>query len=192
MCMFLTVERVQVWFQRYFWSQYFELNDVALVDFESDQFSEDVKGDGKVLHLICEENEITPGLSQQLKTYTSKHPEYCVVLPKSIPQIRDLALEIEAMEHLIREFHNKNIDPASLEELRSYLDDSINKIYDYIQRLYKPGFGQTYFMNGKIEEVNSSREFREELSRLCDVLYVKAPEILNNVINRFTGSCFNQ
>ncbi len=180
-------------FQRYFWSQYFELNDVALVDFESDQFSEDVKGDGKVLHLICEENEITPGLSLQLKTYTSKHPEYCVVLPKSIPQIRDLALEIEAMEHLIREFHNKNIDPASLEELRSYLDDSINKIYDYIQRLYNPGFGQTYFLNGKIEEVNSSREFREELSRLCDVLYVKAPEILNNVINRHrpTGVMIN-
>ena len=165
-------------------SQYIELNDISSDDFDSAQLTDEVKGDGKVLHLICEENEITTGLTKQLKAYTSKYPEYCVVLPKSIPQIRDLALEIEAMEHLIRELHNKDIDPASLEELRSYLDDSINKIYEYIQRLYKPGYGQTYFLNGKIEEINSSRELREEFSRLCDVLYEKAPVILNNVINR--------
>ena len=168
--------------QRYFTAHYVDLD--GALNFMDVSEGETPFADGRVLYLMNEDSKSSKETIKQLQNLTKKYPKLCVVIPAFVPRIKDIALEIEAMEQLQRDFHKKGVDPASLEELGSYLDDSVNQIYEYVQKVYRPGFGQKVIVSGDEFAVGSPREFRERLSDLSDALYPKAPAILNHAINR--------
>lgn len=168
--------------QRFFtshYSKYTDINNAESRDANLDSFS-----DGRVFYLIDEENVTDIEQLSAIQQSSRECPEACFVIPAFLPQIHDMALEIEAMEQLIRDFHKKNVDPASIEELRNYLDDASNQLYEYIQKVYRPGISHKIFIQGKSLVVDSNKAFREAISFQCDELYNCSPEILNNAINR--------
>lgn len=169
---------------RYFSSEY-----VSEATLDKDELlcsleKEKVNPDGIIYYILNTSTSADSAWRATIEQVSSLDSRIVFVIPRHIPQVYDLAIEISAIEELIRDYTKREIDPASLEELRIYLDDAISSFFNYMQQIVKPGHGQEIVAKGHSLQIESVMYFREYLSEVCNAAYSEVPKVFNGSINK--------
>ncbi len=174
----------EVGIQRYFSSEFVSPSTWDKDDLLAFLNKEKVSPDGIIYYSLNTSVTADSAWRALIEEVSLLEPRIVFVIPEHIPQVYDLALEISAIEGLIRDYSKRDIDPASLEELRIYLDDAVSNFFNYMQRIFKPGNGQKIIANGQSVEIDNGMLFREYLSEVCNAEYCNVPKVFNGSINK--------
>ena len=135
-----------------------------------------------------------PKLIVLLKGRHFKKDEYENLLKKASKQ--DIFVEVDATKYLMpmiekfvaynnlsNKLNQDNSDRVGRREVVLKLDECEMAINSEIKNKINP-LDSNYFWQGKKLEIESTRELQNELSKILDSIYTKAPKVFNELINR--------
>jgi hypothetical protein len=99
---------------------------------------------------------------------------------RSIDKIRNTLFEIEKTNTVIADAHDDLVALRELEGLKSHLIGQLNELV--ANSIYQGGFD--WYFQGEKREINSSREFNQLLTTICERVYSDVPTFKNELINR--------
>ncbi len=140
--------------------------------------------DGDMLYVVPADDE-----ALQTAHLWTQHPDRStegqriIVLPERVRELRDLLLDVAALQHVIKNQPELNNDRAAYRELSSRLVEAQELLTTTISSTYGIGTSKWYW-RGVAQNVRSARHVDELLSRACDETYVAAPRIWNELIVR--------
>ena len=143
---------------------------------------------------VYETTSKSPKLIVLLKGRNFKKDEYEKLLKKASKQ--DVFVEVDATKYLMpmiekfvaynnlsNKLNQDNSDRVGRREVMLKLDECEMAINSEIKNKINP-IDSNYFWQGKKLEIKSARELQNELSKILDSIYTKAPKVFNELINR--------
>lgn len=97
-------------------------------------------------------------------------------------KIRENLTEIEKINYVITKATDDRIAQRELKSIRESEIIKLNELV--IESLYKEESKITWIFNGKVQKIESQRDFNKLLSEICDEIYYETPIFLNELINR--------
>lgn len=140
--------------------------------------------DGEVLYVVPSDDEAL----QAAETWTAQadrasETQRVVVLPQRVREVRDLLLDVAALQRVLDTRPELEHDRAARRELASRLIEAQQLLTQTIAETYGPGLSRWYW-RGEQVEVRTARQIDALLSRACDVTYSASPRIWNELIVR--------
>lgn len=140
--------------------------------------------DGDVLYVVPADDEML--LAAQAWAEHSDRAEdtqRIVVLPQRVRELRDLLLDVAALQQVLYTQPELDNDRAARRELSSRLVEAQQMLTETITDTYGAGLSRWYW-RGAVKDVRSARQVDELLSYACDQTYHAAPRIWNELIIR--------
>jgi len=138
--------------------------------------------DGMVIFLILK-NEMEIKLAKEvLRNIDNKRIIF--VLPKKPVLIDELLLELDALRELLKDKKFLARDPFAEQELKFYLEESIDLISNRLNKFINPSFQNSlYFNKGEIcKHIKTQRNLTEYVSVICSNVFCKTPHLNNELI----------
>jgi hypothetical protein len=142
------------------------------------------QGDGEVLYVVPTDTEAL----QTARRWTAEADratelQRIVVLPRQAQRLRDLLLEVAALQRVLTEQPELEHDRVAKRELASRLIEAQQALAEAIASTYAPGYSD-WWWRGHNQPVGTMRELDALLSRVCDETYHATPRIWNELIMR--------
>lgn len=152
-----------------------ELNDVMDITQEAD---------GEVLYVVAADKEaLTMAQDWAVQPQRVDEIQRVVVLPQRVRELRDLLLDVAALERVLDSRQELEGDRAARRELSSRLIEARQYLAMIIAETYGPGWNQ-WFWRGQPVEIQTARQIDKLLSHACDLAYSDTPKIWNELIVR--------
>ena len=140
--------------------------------------------DGLILFVMAE-NHVEQDRARQLAQSSDFGVGTVVAIPQRMIAIREPALEVACLEHMLRDLELIGRDPLVEVELRQLLDDARGYLHRAVSKLITPrDKGPAFWHKGVVMQPTSAAEFRAQLSSLTSAIYSATPRINNEMINR--------
>ena len=102
-------------------------------------------------------------------------------LHQKTAEVRDLLFEIDKVSYVLNQHYDDTVARNELVKLKQYLIDELNR---YIMHsLYEPGHF-IWIFHGNVIDIPSRKNLNTILSDICERVYLDAPVLLNELINR--------
>jgi hypothetical protein len=140
--------------------------------------------DGDVLYVVPADDEMLIAAQRW-----AEHPDRAaetqriVVLPQRVRELRDLLLDVAALQQVLDTKPELDNDRAARRELSSRLVEAQQMLTETISETYGPKLSNWYWRGTK-HDLHSPRQVDELLSRACDETYPATPRIWNELIVR--------
>lgn len=172
--------------------------DVGLVDGNEEALrqalEEEVVADGRISFVLCRPQD-RPGLVRLGEELTREAPRddrlRVLAFPDPLVGLEEGLEEVEGWERVNDEVSALQGDPVARKELqarREHAQHRLEKIAGRILGLRGHRFdpaSSTWVQNGAShDDIVSARQFSRWLSKLCDRVYDRAPELHNELLNR--------
>ena len=140
--------------------------------------------DGEVLYIVPPD-DVALQAAETWATQPNRatEPQRIVVLPQRVRELRDLLLDVAALQRVLRDRPELESDRAARREVSSRLAEAQQALTETIVEVYGPGQSQ-WFWKGSPVEVKTARQVDDLLSRACDETYSLTPRIWNELIVR--------
>lgn len=148
------------------------------------------QSDGTIFVPLCEnEREHQQALAVALRYKNSPNRLFLIAVPQPLQKLSSNVLESFRWDWVMSHTPELNHDAYAREEVSRYQNRAANNlqkaIQDYISLNRLGGRSSlTWMYNGKKLSIASGRALLTRLSDLCDQIYVQAPRIQNELINR--------
>lgn len=164
-----------------------------------DQLPSQIQGsddtaDGKIIIPLCEtEDERKVALRFAQSDEVRSRPGLLCAVTSPLTALARLVLEVQRWEWVLANTPELNNDTFASEEVsrqiavaRDALQQRV-KCFIGIQE-FSGGSELTWFCKGELLPIRSGRDLLVYLSRVCDEIYSKAPQVANELVNRRTLS----
>jgi hypothetical protein len=140
--------------------------------------------DGEILYLVPADDEMLSA-AQVWAQHTDRaaEPQRVVVLPQRVQRLRDLLIDVAALQHILDNQPELEHDQVARRELSSQLIEAQHILADAIAQAYSPQFSQWWWC-GEQQSVHTIGQLDEFLSSVCDTVYPHTPTIWNELIVR--------
>ncbi|MFN8503506.1 hypothetical protein [Kouleothrix sp.] len=163
--------------------RYFSVRFIDAIDL-TDTLEITQEADGEVLYVVAADEEALSA-SRVWATRSERTDDIrrVVVLPQRVRELRDLLLDVAALEHVLDNQQDLEGDRAARRELSSRLIEARQYLATAIAETYGPGWNQWYW-RGQTVGVRTARQIDDLLSSACDTAYNATPRIWNELIVR--------
>jgi hypothetical protein len=140
--------------------------------------------DGEVLYVVPTD-DASLDVAQQWVAEVERQSETrrVIVLPRQVQRLRELLLEVSALEHVMATEPQLENDAVARRELASRLVEAQQALADLIALTYGPGHSQWWWCGQPIP-METMADLDQLLSHACDVTYYATPQIWNELIVR--------
>lgn len=140
--------------------------------------------DGEVLYVVpTDDASLDIAQRWAAKVERESETQRIIVLPRQVQRLRELLLEVSALEHVLATEPQLENDSVARRELASRLVESQQALADLIALTYGPGYS-VWWWRGQMIPVETMADLDQLLSRACDVTYSETPHIWNELIVR--------
>jgi hypothetical protein len=163
--------------------RYFAVRFIDAADL-SDTLELTQEADGEVLYGVASDDEaLSAAQAWAVQPERTDEIQRVVVLPQRVRELRDLLLDVAALEHVLDNQQELEGDRAARRELSSRLIEARQDLATTIAETYGPGWNQWYW-RGQAVGVRTARQIDDLLSQACDLAYNATPRIWNELIVR--------
>jgi hypothetical protein len=173
--------------------RHFQVQFVAPEDLQEISSSEST-ADGRVLVALCEtEAERVRALEFAKSPTLRSKRNLLIAVPQPLKGLASLVAEVQRWEWVLQNTPELNHDAYAQEEVTRQLAACrqvlSKRLQNYVGlRQFGETLGLQWFHRGKRDELGTGRALLEKLSRICDDVYSRAPQINNELVNRHTLS----
>jgi hypothetical protein len=143
--------------------------------------------DGRIVFVIPEADLDIAQLRQEI-AQASADPLVLVAIPRSVPQIREAARDVAALDWVWANEEQVQGDAVARREIseqRSQLAAELQSRVDTLLESTRDGRGGcTWLVDGSEVEIRSERALQEVISAQCDQVFNRTPRIWNEMLNR--------
>lgn len=138
--------------------------------------------DGEILHVVpADEEELRMAETWARDSARAEEPYRITILPSRLHDLRDLLLEVAALQTLLNEHTDLEHDRAARREAASRLIEARRILTDTIAETYGRG---RWFYAGQPFHFQRTHQIDELLSRAADATYPQTPLVWNELIVR--------
>jgi hypothetical protein len=140
--------------------------------------------DGEVLYVVPADDEAL-AVARAWATHRDRAAETwrVIVLPRRVRELRDLLLDVAALQRVLDTQPELEGDRAARRELSSRLAEAQQALAETIAATYGAGHSQWYW-RGREADLRTARQVDELLSQACDATYPDTPKVWNELIVR--------
>jgi hypothetical protein len=170
--------------------RHFEVRYESIPELPSRVEVDVAEADGRILIPLCE----TPAEREEAIAFAQsdavrKQPMLLVAVPTPLSSLAGLVQETRRWEWVIQNVPELNHDTYAAEEVSRQIAASRQVLNERVQSFVglRQFTGRTelqWFWRGEPLSVANGRELLAELSKICDVIYSKAPHVRNELVNR--------
>lgn len=147
-------------------------------------FAPPIDADGEIVYIVAADDEELQTAENWAKQQDrTQEPWRIVVLPQRIHELRDLILDVAALQFVLAERPELENDRVARREVASRLAEAQQALENAINEAYGVHHSR-WFWCGEEWETDSARAVDDLLSRACDVTYIDTPHIWNELIIR--------
>jgi len=148
------------------------------------------EAEGSIIIPLCETAEDREVALEFIKrTEIKEHPNWLIAIPQPLNNLASLVQEVQRWEWIAKNVAELQDDKYAREEVsrqqavtRAQLEKQIQQFVGWKQ-LNRP-MRLEWFYQGEPYHITSGRKLLEELSRIFDGIYIDAPHIHNEIVNR--------
>jgi len=146
--------------------------------------------DGAIIIPLCEtKEERSEALSTTNHSILKKKPDILIAIPPQLNILAGLVLEAQKWKWVSRNTPELVGDRFAKEEVARQIDFSRSTLLKQINtfiglRQFTGHMDLDWYQQGSSLSISSGRALLSKLSEICDIVYSKAPEIKNELVNR--------
>jgi hypothetical protein len=129
------------------------------------------EADGEVLYVVPSDDEaLSAAETWAGRSERIAEAQRVVVLPQRVRELRDLLLDVAALERVLDSQPEVEGDRAARRELSSRLIEARQALAETITETYGPGWNRWYW-RAQAADVRTARQIDDLLSQACDLTY---------------------
>jgi len=172
--------------RRYFEGTYITVEQLEskILEFNSELTSLPIDCDGMIFYVLSDDRA-SLDKAKLLITDQSLNPQILFVVPDQPLGINAAGLEAYCLSQMQLDRELVESDPLALAEIQQLTDDAFSYLAKLIDQLFDPAMrSATWYHQGQEFRTSSSRELREELSRIAEQVFSQTPKLNNEMIIR--------
>jgi hypothetical protein len=145
------------------------------------------RADGEMLAIVPSDNDAFEVARQWVRHADRARQEEChriTVLPRQVQLLNDLLLEVTALRRVLKTQPELENDRVARRELASRLAEAQYALEQAVARTYYPGGQGEWWWRGAEQQIETTRDLDDLLSRVCQDTYHAALRVWNELIVR--------
>jgi hypothetical protein len=170
--------------------RYFDVRLISASGMTTQLLNDLAGADGYVLIVLCEnQEERETANNHAMSEALASRPDVLFGITQPLSDLHGLVQEARRWEWVARNTPDLNADRYAAEEVARQVASAdlllTKRVQDFVglSRLNE-SIGLRFYRQGRVWEVESGRQFLSRLSDICDKVYLQAPHIKNELVNR--------